>query len=191
MPLIDRIRSAPLIHDPEMAERNARDLKAKSAQDEESGEWAALLESQSPAQRLLSGIFGTSPFLSRLILSNPAELWRALQSEPEDYLRQSAAELYGAIDECRRNDEAMKALRGAKRRLALVTALADLGGVWDVEQVTAALSEGADTLLTAAIRFLLREAAKTGKISPSPSRTSRKRRAAMWCSAWANMARAS
>jgi glutamate-ammonia-ligase adenylyltransferase len=165
VPLIDRIRSAPLIHDPEMAERNARDLKAKSAQDEQSAEWAALLDSPSPAQQLLSGILGTSPFLSRLILSNPAELWRALQSEPEDYLRQSAAALYEAIDECRRNDEAMKVLRGAKRRLALVTALADLGGVWDVEEVTAALSDGADTLLTAAIRFLLREAAKAGKIT--------------------------
>ena len=144
----------------------------------------------SPALTLVTGIFGASPYLSRLINTNPAELLRCLNAEPLDYLRQSAATLDAAIADCRRHDEAMKPLREAKRRLALVTALADLGGVWDVSQVTAALSEGADALLAAAIRFLLKEAARQGKFTPQ-TRDAPEAEAAISCSAWANTARAS
>ncbi len=175
MPLADAIRLAPTIHDPDMAERALRELRLKGAQSEEAAGIAALLDpgsggragAASPALALVMGIFGTSPYLSRLINTNPAELVRCLNAEPLDYLRQSAATLNAAIAESRRHDEAMKPLREAKRRLALVTALADLGGVWDVSQVTAALSDGADALLAAAIRFLLKEAARQGKFIPA------------------------
>ena len=163
MLLADRIRSAPLVYDPEMAERNARDLRGKLGQFEGGNALAAMADAQSPARQLITGIFGTSPYLSRLILSNPSELWRALQSDPEAYLQRSRDALHAAMVECRRQDEAMKPLREAKRRLALLTALADLGGVWDVREVTAALSAGADDLLGAAIRLLFRLAAQQGK----------------------------
>ena len=63
-----------------------------------------------------------------------------------------------------RQDEAMKPLRIAKKRLALVTALADLGGVWCVDRVTQALTDGADMLVSAAVRWLLRGAALKGDI---------------------------
>jgi glutamate-ammonia-ligase adenylyltransferase len=149
-----------------MAERNLRDLRARLAQHEEADAFAALLDRPSPALELITGIFGGSPFLSRLILSSPGELWSALHAEPDAYLQANADTLQAGMRECRRQDEAMKPLREAKRRLALLTALADLGGVWDVRQVTAALSAGADTLLTAAIRFLLTDAAKAGRFSP-------------------------
>ncbi len=166
MPLADAIRSAPLVHDPEMGERNLRELRAKGVQTAAADAVAALLDGEALARELIAGIFGTSPFLSRLILSDPGELLAALQAEPSDYLQRSAANLDAEIAESRRHDEAMKALRQCKRRLALVTALADLGGVWDVGEVTAALSDGADRLLAAAIRFLLSEAARQGKFSP-------------------------
>lgn len=171
MPLADAIRSAPHIHDPEMAERALRELRLKGAQSEEAASIAALLDAGSgtlaPALALITGIVSASPYLTRLISTNPAELMRCLRAEPQDYLRQSAATLNAAIAECRRQDDALKPLREAKRRLALVTALADLGGVWDVGQVTAALSDGADILLAAAIRFLLKEAARQGKFLPA------------------------
>ena len=38
-------------------------------------------------------------------------------------------------------------LRQAKRRIALITALADLGGVWPLEKVTGTLSEFAARIL--------------------------------------------
>ncbi len=166
MQLADAIRSAPLVHDPEMAERALRELRLKAAQDDDAGRIVALLQTGAPASALISGIFGTSPYLSRLMLSDPAELWRCLHAEPHGYLDQSSATLDALIADARRHDEAMTLLRQAKRRLALVTALADLGGVWDVPQVTAALSDGADRLLGATIRFLLKEAAQQGKFVP-------------------------
>ncbi|WP_088343740.1 MULTISPECIES: bifunctional [glutamine synthetase] adenylyltransferase/[glutamine synthetase]-adenylyl-L-tyrosine phosphorylase [Rhodomicrobium] len=163
MTLAQRLRSAPILHDAAMAERALRELRLRAVHADAAAELAALLDAPSPALDLVTGIFGSSPYLSRLILAKPDELWRILQSEPEDYLRQSAETLAVEMATVVRHDEAMKPLREAKRRLALATALADLGGVWDVSRITAALTDGADELLRAAIRFLLNEAARRGK----------------------------
>ena len=123
MPLADAIRSAPLVHDAEMAERALRELRLKGAQSSEAAGIAALLgpdseagatAAASPALALVTGIFGASPYLSRLITTNPAELVRCLNAEPLDYLRQSAATLTVAIAECRRHEEAMEPLRGPR-----------------------------------------------------------------------------
>ncbi len=166
MLLADRIRSAPFVHDADMAGRNLSDLRARIAKLEGDGGFAALIAHPSPVLELLTGILGSSPYLSRLILFDPGEVWSALHTEPGDYLRRSAETLRKEMAECLRQEEALKPLRQAKRRLALVTALADLGGVWTVPEVTDALSTGADDLLGAAVRFLLRHAAQTGKFMP-------------------------
>ena len=57
----------------------------------------------------------------------------------------------------------MRALRVFKTEVALLTALADLGGVWPAMTVTAALTECADAALTGAVGFLFREAAARGQ----------------------------
>ena len=46
-----------------------------------------------------------------------------------------------------------------------MTALADLGGVWDVVQVTAALTAFAEAAVGAAVRFILTETAAAGRIT--------------------------
>ena len=60
----------------------------------------------------------------------------------------------------------MRALRRAKREAALLIALADIGGVWDVVEVTEALARFADAAVGAALRFLLRRTRARGG-SPS------------------------
>lgn len=55
-------------------------------------------------------------------------------------------------------------LRQAKRRGALLTALADLGGVWPLEQVTAALTNFANTCVDHTIRTLVAEEIGRGKL---------------------------
>ncbi len=87
-----------------------------------------------------------------------------LAAAPEYYLGQIAAALGEEMANASRQDEAMKPLRMAKKRLALVTALADLGHVWGVEEVTAALSDGADVVVRAAVRYLLRGAVLRGDL---------------------------
>ncbi len=61
----------------------------------------------------------------------------------------------------------MRALRRGKAEAALLIALADIGGVWPVERVTRALTEFADAALGAAVRYLLRGAAASGKLKPA------------------------
>ena len=67
----------------------------------------------------------------------------------------------------------MRGLRRVKAEAALLIALADIGGVWPVARVTAALTEVADAALGAAVRYLLGDAAKRGKLTPGDPRRSR------------------
>src|SRR5260370_1756524 len=59
----------------------------------------------------------------------------------------------------------MRRLRIARRRVALVAALAELAGAWSLEQQTAALSRFAEAAVGAALGRLLREAARNGFIA--------------------------
>ena len=59
----------------------------------------------------------------------------------------------------------MRALRRAKRESALLIALADIGGVWDAIAATEALTRFADAAVAAALRFLLRRAARQGRLN--------------------------
>ena len=87
----------------------------------------------------------------------------------------------------------MRALRQAKRESALLIALADLGGVWDLVATTDALTRFADAAVAAALRFLLRREAQTpsaaGRSTPKPSTS--KSTAASSCWRSASSARAS
>jgi glutamate-ammonia-ligase adenylyltransferase len=59
----------------------------------------------------------------------------------------------------------MRSLRRARRRMALAVALADIGGAWPLEAVTAALTAFAETAIGAAVAHLLASAASTGEIA--------------------------
>ena len=60
----------------------------------------------------------------------------------------------------------MRLLRGMKSEAALLIALCDIGGVWPVMRVTAALTDLAVTSVQSALRFLLQQEAARGKMSP-------------------------
>src|SRR6185312_9181216 len=110
------------------------------------------------AGSLLEGVFGNSPFLSRLAIREPDTLSRYFRHGPVaawgDAL--ARAEAVGRLDE---EAIVMRELRQAKRTAALATALADIGGIWPLEQVTRSLTEFADASVRGALRFLLRKAA--------------------------------
>ena len=59
----------------------------------------------------------------------------------------------------------MPALRRAKREAALLVALADIGGIWDVVAATEALTRFADAAVRAALAFLLRKHARAGLLA--------------------------
>ena len=61
-------------------------------------------------------------------------------------------------------------MRRAKRVVALATAIADIGGIWPLERVTAALSDLAEATLSLAMAHLLRAAHDAGELRlPDPA----------------------
>ncbi len=71
---------------------------------------------------------------------------------------------FEAIDPADVVDAVMKALRVAKRRSAVAVALADIAGLWDMVQVTGAISETAERGLAASWRHALLEQIRRGKL---------------------------
>ena len=110
------------------------------------------------ARPLLEGVFGNSAFLSRLALREPEVLQQIITAGPVSALDAAVAR---ACAVAFLDDEAlaMAELRGAKRAAALAIALADIGGLWPLEEVTGALTRFADACVQSALRFLLRKAA--------------------------------
>ncbi|HZU91230.1 MAG TPA: glutamine-synthetase adenylyltransferase, partial [Stellaceae bacterium] len=116
-------------------------------------------------RRLLAAIFGNSPFLSDLAVKEWAFLSRLVAEGPDPLF----AELVETVE--RRDDlgedtaALMRRLRLLKRRTALLAALADLAGLWSLEEQMAALSRFAEAALGAALRHLLRGAAERGRLA--------------------------
>ena len=115
-----------------------------------------------PVADLLAGIFGASPYLTSLIERHPASLADALRNRRRIASPRSRATLADTVAAAGTAADAMRALRVFKNDIALLTALCDLAGVWPVMTITRRLSEAADAAVTAAVRFLFRQAAKAG-----------------------------
>ena len=97
-----------------------------------------------------------SPYLTSLLRDHD-EWARTLTPENADAeCAYVLAEAAGAATAPSR-DDAMRRLRQAKQKLALLVALCDLGGVWTLEQVTTALTRFADAAVQAALAFLWRQ----------------------------------
>jgi len=111
----------------------------------------------------LGSVMEHSPFLRGLMVDDPAKLATLLDADPETTLGRIVD---GAAGAWRAEDQAelMRALRRGRQELALFAALADLGGIWDVVEVTTALTAFADAAVGAAARFVLKEAAEDGHI---------------------------
>jgi [glutamine synthetase] adenylyltransferase / [glutamine synthetase]-adenylyl-L-tyrosine phosphorylase len=114
---------------------------------------------------LLASIFGNSPFLSGVAVKEWAFLTRLVEEGPDPLFAEIAAGIEKTENLGEDTAAVMRRLRVAKRRVALLAALAELAGVWSLEQQTAALSRFSEAALGAALRHLLREAAHKGLIS--------------------------
>jgi [glutamine synthetase] adenylyltransferase / [glutamine synthetase]-adenylyl-L-tyrosine phosphorylase len=124
----------------------------------------ALLPPKSRALALIEGIADGSPFLWEIAQSDPASLADLLEHSPEESLDRIAGIGTKAARAMKSEDGLMRALRKMRREAALLIALADIGAVWTVAEVTHALTRIADTAINASVDYLLREAHKAGKI---------------------------
>ena len=127
--------------------------------DAERGREAAayLPEATGALRELLQGAAGCSPFLSNLIAHERDWLAEALDAEPEETLERLLADTAGG-------EAPQSCLRKSKGRLALLAALADLGGVWSLEEVTGALTRFADSAVQAALSHAIAEEVRRGRL---------------------------
>ena len=161
--LASRLKSAPKAG----AGSGRKARVAELAKDPRAEPTTALLQGKAVAA-LLAGIADHSPYLWHLARSDPPRLSRILENPPEASLKTVLEELTPVEDTG--TSAIMRHLRKAKQETALLIGLADLGGVWGVEQVTGALSQAADAFVSHALRFLLREAHDAGKLAlPDPA----------------------
>ncbi|MDE2334442.1 MAG: bifunctional [glutamine synthetase] adenylyltransferase/[glutamine synthetase]-adenylyl-L-tyrosine phosphorylase [Rhodospirillales bacterium] len=113
-----------------------------------------------PAPRaMLAALGGGSPYLADLALREPDIVLGFARQGPEPAVAAALASVRAATPAMPRADLARR-LRLAKRRLALAAALADIGGIWPLARVTAALSQLAEVALGACVDHLLHHAAE-------------------------------
>jgi glutamate-ammonia-ligase adenylyltransferase len=122
-----------------------------------------------PCRDLLLGLAAHSPFLWRACLRAPERLVALLDQPPDAASRDIIARQRAVGAACGANPdlaEVGKRLRANREAHALLVALADLGGGWDVAAVTRALSDFADASVSAATEALLRQGLAAGRFRP-------------------------
>ncbi len=154
--------TAPVVGDGARAEREMLGLATLAASQKTLVDLVPLLTRPAVAA-LLRGVFGASPYLSRLITRHPEDLLRVLATPPDDLAKALGDELFAATGAALSRSDLMRALRRYKSQVALLTALADLGGVWPVMTVTRVLSEAADAAVQSSVRALFAEAQQRGE----------------------------
>jgi [glutamine synthetase] adenylyltransferase / [glutamine synthetase]-adenylyl-L-tyrosine phosphorylase len=120
----------------------------------------ALLRRHPPLAQILGGVAEAAPYLWDQIEADPAQFVRLLGSDPDRALASLLAKMQSDAATAPSQDDLMRVLRESKTHAALLIALADLGGVWTVAQLTAALTGVADAALGSAVDYLLRDAVK-------------------------------
>ncbi len=145
---------------PVLADAAGARLLASLAPVAEAEGWHETLLGAWPA---LAPVFTASPYLASLAKRSPRELRITLEGDADENL---ALILKEARDTGVRGDLAAAAhgLRRLKSRTHLLTALADLGGVWDLDRVTGALTRFADAALSAALCAAARYEADAGRL---------------------------
>lgn len=121
-----------------------------------------------PAIRdLISGTAGCSPYLAGLMSVEAEWLGHALTNPDfttENAVRSLVDAETAGLSDVEDADDLGVALRRAKRRIALFTALADLGGVWRLDQVTGALTLLGDRATDLALRLHIATETRRGKL---------------------------
>ncbi len=112
------------------------------------------LARRAAVRAMLLCLGGNSPYLADLALRESATIHAFVESGPDAVMAEAMAMLAAAPVTLPRPRLAAL-LRAAKRRVALATALADIGGAWALDRVTGALSDLAEAALDLAIRHLL------------------------------------
>jgi glutamate-ammonia-ligase adenylyltransferase len=120
------------------------------------------LADEPDGRALLEALFANSPFLGDSALADMAGLRDLLERGPDAVLADQIARVQREAD-TDDLDTCMRVLRQCRRRTALGAALADITGTWDLDQVTRALSDFADSAVDTALASQVRKYAARGQ----------------------------
>ncbi|HCO89991.1 MAG TPA: hypothetical protein DIT40_03370, partial [Alphaproteobacteria bacterium] len=124
----------------------------------------ATLNDNPTSNALLACLFGTTPFLTRLLLRHPEHYLQIAKDGPDKVMQQIATLLRNTPSPGIDADSLGKTLRDLRAQAALTIAIADISGHWTLQQVTRALSDFAQQILQCAIDGLLLIAGAAGEI---------------------------
>ncbi len=131
-------------------------------------EWAAFA-ARADATALLDALGGNSPFLSDLALREPGTLRRTLDKGAGAVVRASLAAL-AVVPPSAPRAEVARAMRRAKREVALAVAVADIAGEQSFAEIVGALTSLAEATLRLACAHLLLGAHARGDLRlPDPA----------------------
>ncbi len=131
--------------------------------------FAAAVYDDTAMRALLAGVFGNSNFLGQCLVRDIAFV-PAIFNDGFDRAFETVIEELVALKPDASFAMTGVALRRAKRRVALLTALADLSEAWSLLTVTERFSQFCDAALSAAIRHLLTSAHAEGRLDlPNPN----------------------
>jgi len=166
--LLSRLTQAPPVSDMKRAKALLKDFVARARDEPEAAPLLSHLEAGFFHDLLLS-IADHSTFLWQLVVNDPARVARLALEAPEETHRtivESQDNLFRQLRSgAMTRDDAVRAFRRNRNTEALLVALADIGGVWGVEQVTQALSEFADSSVRGGVNLVLTETADLGRIT--------------------------
>src|SRR5262245_16640104 len=163
--LAERIATAPRLSGPESARQRVDGWLEEIARTPAGAALKQALAEYPRVRALLEGLADGSTYLWDLVRADPDRLVALLDDNPDRRLEALVAGVTtkGAVSD----DEIMRQLRRMKAEGALLIALADIGGVWPITRVIAALTEVADAAVAAAVRHLLADAAERGRYHPA------------------------
>ncbi|MBP2427849.1 bifunctional [glutamine synthetase] adenylyltransferase/[glutamine synthetase]-adenylyl-L-tyrosine phosphorylase [Bradyrhizobium elkanii] len=161
--LAARFADGPRVAAPVSADQRLTDWFAE-LEPAQSAALNALLEHPF-ARDILRGIAEFSPYLFELARADAARLIRILSCDPEQHLANlietTSREVLAAGSEA----DVMVLLRRMKAEAALMIALCDIGGVWPVMRVTAALTDIAVNSVQSALRYLFQQEVARGRMT--------------------------
>ncbi|MFK7943046.1 MAG: glutamine-synthetase adenylyltransferase, partial [Paracoccaceae bacterium] len=117
-----------------------------------------------PVAELISGSAGSSPYLARLLTRHAGSLSELLSQDPDATLHALCSDLVSEAAAAPSHSALGALMRQAKSRAALLIALSDLGGVWELANVTEALTKLADTCVETAAKWLMVRAVEAGNL---------------------------
>jgi glutamate-ammonia-ligase adenylyltransferase len=163
--LAERVVTTPRLSGPEAARQRLDGWLAEIAQTPAGAALKQVLAGYPQVRALLEGIADGSSYLWDLARADPDRLVALLDADPD---RRLEALIVGVTTRGTvSDDDIMRQLRRMKAEGALLIALADIGGVWPITRVIAALTELADAAVAAAVRHLLADAVERGRYRPA------------------------